>query len=221
MTHDLPLLLKEPPPHHPNLWGKGSRLGEPLTDGVLVQRAGRGDSIAFSELVNRHYRRAMRVAYGLLRTPQDAEHVVQEAFARLHARLPDFQGASAFYTWLYRIVVNLSIDSMRRRRRAVAVAVANNNDPAVVAPEQIPMDAGVQAPRRQLAARLQEAFAQLPEVHQAVLLLRELEGFSYDEIAVTLQVKKGTVMSRLFHARKAMQMRLQAELQDKKAEGNP
>src|SRR6478735_9325450 len=92
------------------------RLSEPLTDGVLVERAARGDAIAFSELVTRHYQRAVQVAYGLLHQRQDAEDVVQEAFARVYTRLPDFAGAAAFYTWLYRIVVNLSIDALRRRR---------------------------------------------------------------------------------------------------------
>ncbi|MBC7792297.1 MAG: sigma-70 family RNA polymerase sigma factor [Clostridia bacterium] len=187
---------------------------EPLTDKVLVQRAARGDEIAFSELVNRHYRRALRVAYGLLKDRHDAEDVLQEAFARVHSRLKDFEGSSAFYTWLYRIVVNLSIDSMRRRRRERRADVDDETmREAMRAGEELwpryrdngPDDT---ADRKGLAAKLEKAFAGLPEIHQAVIMLRELEGFSYEEIAETLGIKKGTVMSRLFHARRGMQHNL-------------
>lgn len=191
-------------------------MSEPLTDQVLVQRATRGDEIAFSELVNRHYRRAMRVAYGLLKDRHDAEDVVQDAFARVHLRLKDFEGTSAFYTWLYRIVVNLSIDTMRRRRRerradvtseAAREALRSAED---LWPRYDSSHPGETAERRELGERLRRAFGDLPEIHQAVILLRELEGFSYEEIAETLNIKKGTVMSRLFHARRSMQSRFLA-----------
>jgi RNA polymerase sigma-70 factor (ECF subfamily) len=190
------------------------RMTEPLTDKVLVQRAARGDEIAFSELVSRHYRRALRVAFGLLKNSQDAEDVLQDAFARVYVRLKDFEGVSAFYTWLYRIVVNLSIDLIRRRRRERRVDV--ESEPAREAlrqgvelwPRLDESHPGAAAERRQLGERLSRAFSDLPEIHQAVLLLRELEGMSYEEIATTLSIKKGTVMSRLFHARKGLQQKL-------------
>ncbi len=196
-------------------------MNEPLSDKVLVQRAARGDEIAFSELVNRHYRRALRVAYGLLRDTHDAEDVLQEAFARVHARLGDFEGASAFYTWLYRIVVNLSIDALRKRRRERRVDLEDESArDALRSGEELwprfdESDPEGSAERKQLGARLNKAFGDLPEIHRAVLLLRELEGLSYEEIASTLQIKKGTVMSRLFHARKSMQARLHKETQKK------
>ena len=91
--------------------------GESVTDMALVARAADGDSIAFSELVNRHYEKSVRTAYGLLKDRQDAEDVAQEAFARVYRKLDTFQGQSAFYTWLYRIVVNLSIDALRKKKR--------------------------------------------------------------------------------------------------------
>ncbi|MBI3178112.1 MAG: sigma-70 family RNA polymerase sigma factor, partial [Deltaproteobacteria bacterium] len=189
---------------------------------ALVDRARRGDAIAFSELVTRHYRRALRVAYGLLKHASDAEDVVQDAFARVHVRLKDFEGTSAFYTWLYRIVVNLCIDTMRRRRREHRVDLENEADRDVLASEEAlwprldQTHPAENAERRELGRQLQGAFADLPEIHQAVLLLRELEGMSYEEIARTLRIKKGTVMSRLFHARKGMQSKLRA-LPDLKA----
>lgn len=199
-------------------------MGEPLTDGVLVQRAGRGDSIAFSELVHRHYRRAMRVAYGLVRSAQDAEDLAQEAFARVHARLPELAGASVFYIWVYRILVNLCIDRARRRRREGAVVAWDMAGPEPGGSHPRLKDTAAPSSRQALpaaqegtASKLREAFAQLPEIYQAVLLLRDLEGFSYDEIAVTLQLKRGTVMSRLFYARKAMQLQLHGASPDKKA----
>ncbi len=184
---------------------------ESLTDQVLVERAQRGDAIAFSELVTRHYRRAVRVAFGLLKNPDDAEDVVQDAFTRVHQRLGDFAGASAFYTWLYRIVVNLSIDALRRRPRERRVDLeAESAREALRSTDELwpryddtqPLES---AERRQLGARLERALGELPEIHQAVILLREIEGMSYEEIAKTLKIKKGTVMSRLFHARRAMQ----------------
>lgn len=187
---------------------------EPLTDKLLVQRAARGDEIAFSELVTRHYRRALRVAYGLLKDRHDAEDVLQDAFARVHARLKDFEGSSAFYTWLYRIVVNLSIDTMRRRRRERRIELEDETARETLrsGDELWPRyrDAGPDdtAERRELGAKLERAFKGLPQIHQAVIVLRELEGFSYEEIAETLGIKKGTVMSRLFHARRGMQMNL-------------
>jgi RNA polymerase sigma-70 factor (ECF subfamily) len=190
---------------------------EPLTDKVLVQRAARGDEIAFSELVNRHYRRALRVAFGLLKDRADAEDVLQEAFARVHSRLKDFEGSSAFYTWLYRIVVNLSIDSMRKRRRERRADVDEETTREAMRsgeelwPRYRDRDPSETTDRKRLAKKLEKAFAGLPEIHQAVIVLRELEGFSYEEIAETLGIKKGTVMSRLFHARRGMQQNLLGE----------
>ncbi|MEL6546587.1 MAG: sigma-70 family RNA polymerase sigma factor [Myxococcota bacterium] len=190
------------------------KMNEPLTDKVLVERAARGDEIAFSELVNRHYKRALRVSFGLLKDRHDAEDVVQDAFARVHKRLKDFEGQSAFYTWLYRIVVNLSIDYMRKRKRERRVDVEDESAREALRggeelwPRYSDSDPGDSMERVQLRQKLQLAFQDLPEIHQAVLMLRELEGFSYEEIATTLNIKKGTVMSRLFHARKAMQTRM-------------
>lgn len=189
-------------------------VSEPLSDANLVERAAKGDGIAFSELVTRHYRRAVRVAFGLMKNRQDAEDVVQEAFARVHKRLGSFAGDSSFYTWLYRIVVNQSIDTLRRKRREKKVdldsedARAAERDGVQMWPRFESSDPGEAAARHELGAKLQHAFDGLPSIHQAVILLRELEGLTYEEIAVTLGIRKGTVMSRLFHARKAMQRSL-------------
>jgi RNA polymerase sigma-70 factor, ECF subfamily len=189
----------------------GHGMTDTLTDQVLVERAKRGDEIAFSELVTRHYRRALRVAYGLLKNNDDAQDVTQDAFARVHARLRSFEGTSAFYTWLYRIVVNLSIDLLRRRRRERRVDLEDEESRDALRsgdglwPRYDDTHPGESAERQELQHQLRRAFKDLPEIHQAVIMLRELEGMSYEEIAATLKIKKGTVMSRLFHARRGMQ----------------
>jgi RNA polymerase sigma-70 factor (ECF subfamily) len=193
------------------------RMTESVTDGALVERAARGDSIAFSELVNRHYKKAVRTAFGLLKDRHDAEDVAQEAFARVYRKLESFQGQSAFYTWLYRIVVNLSIDALRKKKRERRADVDDESAREALRsvddlwPRYDDGDPATAVERSELAGQLRKAFEDLPEIHQAVLLLREVQGFSYEEIAETLDIKKGTVMSRLFHARKAMQTKLSAE----------
>lgn len=181
------------------------------TDEILVQRAARGEEIAFSELVTRYYRRVVRVAYGLLKQQEDAEDIVQIAFARVHRRLADFQGQSAFYTWLYRVVVNASIDLLRKRRREKRTSVADDRakDAHGLGAELWPVfpghDPAAVHRRRELNQQLNTALARLSTIHRAVIVLREVEGQSYEQIAATLDIKRGTVMSRLFNARRALQ----------------
>ncbi|MCK5689849.1 sigma-70 family RNA polymerase sigma factor [Myxococcota bacterium] len=193
-------------------------MSEPLSDVVLVERAAQGDEIAFSELVNRHYQRALRVAYGLMKDQHDAEDIVQDAFAKVYTRLSTFEGNSSFYTWLYRIVVNLSIDTIRKHKRQRRANVdgeeardALRSRTEELWPRYDDSEPHANIERLELSKRLENALGSLPDIHQAVLLLRDVEGFSYEDIAVTLNIKKGTVMSRLFHARKSMQSQLSQE----------
>jgi RNA polymerase sigma-70 factor (ECF subfamily) len=201
-----------------------SKVTETITDLMLVERAVAGDGIAFSELVNRHYEKAVRVSFGMLKDLQDAEDVAQDAFVRVHRKLEGFQGQSAFSTWLYRIVVNLSIDLMRKKKRqrradiddeAARDALRSEQD---LWPRFEEHDPSVSLERRELHKQLNQAFRELPDIHRAVLVLREVQGLSYDEIAAALEIKKGTVMSRLFHARKAMQVQM-ASIQKAEAKG--
>ena len=176
-------------------------MSEPLTDSMLVQRASRGDSIAFSELVNRHYRRAVRVAYGLLRNRRDAEEVVQEAFARVHFRLRDFGSASAFYTWLYRNIVSRCHYLTQQRRKTAWRPPAPIHAAGLWSQDN-------EAER--LGEQLQQAVYPLSETAQAAYFLRELEAFTYDEIAGMLRLSRAAVTQRIFQARKSMQSRLLA-----------
>jgi len=155
------------------------------------------------------------VAFGVLKHRQDALDVVQEAFVKVHKHLGNFQGTSSFYTWLYRIVMNLAIDQLRRRKSGRNVeyddAVLKEGEAAAdegILPRMLDANPRKAVIRRELLARMEAALAELPEYHRQVILLREVEGLSYEEMAEALDVPKGTIMSRLFHARKKMQTAL-------------
>ena len=205
--------LNSAPPAPSN--AKHARVAEAEEDRALVGRARNGDTDAFRRLVERHQRRAFALAVALVRDEADARELVQEAFIRVYRSLEGFEGGSSFYTWLYRIITNLSIDLLRRPGRQAAELDldpqgAPENDaapsPFLSAVEDgDPMDV---IRRREIAARLQSALDELPPYHRAVVILRELEGLSYEEMAQALGVSKGTVMSRLFHARQKLQRAL-------------
>jgi RNA polymerase sigma-70 factor, ECF subfamily len=182
-------------------------------DLTLVKRVRGGDQRAFKLLVERYQRKVYAVALGMLKNREDAMDVSQEAFVKVYKYLDHFKGDSSFYTWLYRITVNVCIDVLRKR--------AGGGGEAVEYDESVPMDLSEanigalgtrlgtnpqkSALRRELAEKIQEALAQVPEKHRAILLLREVEGMSYEDLSRTLEIPKGTVMSRLFHARAKVQ----------------
>lgn len=191
--------------------------GEESTDDrVLVERVQSGDHQAFRLLFDRYHRRAYAVAYGVVKNKQDALDVVQEGFVKVHRHIGKFQGTSSFYTWLYRIIMNLAIDQVRRRKNAKGVEfddrVGRDADEiagdGTLLPRVLDANPGKTVVRRELLEKIQNALEELPEYHRAVILLREIEGLSYEEMAETLGVPKGTIMSRLFHARKKMQAAL-------------
>lgn len=190
------------------------RAREAEEDRALIQQAQRGDSSAFRTLVERHQRRAFGIAVGLVRDENDARELVQEAFLRVYRGLATFEGTSSFFTWLYRIVTNLAIDLMRKPGRKSAeldegrelgddaageFALVSRIDGAD------PLDV---IRRKELARRIEQALAALPPYHRTVIIMREVEGLSYEEMAEAMKVSKGTIMSRLFHARQKMQRSL-------------
>jgi RNA polymerase sigma-70 factor (ECF subfamily) len=194
---------------------KLERAREAEEDRVLIERARAGDMGAFRRLVERHQRRAFAVAFALVRDENDAREIVQEAFLRAFKSLPTFQGGSSFFTWLYRIVTNLSIDLIRtwgrqagdlEESRLDSAEAAEVEPPFVGRPDGAdPLDV---VRRGEIAARLQTALDALPSYHRAVIVMRELDGLSYDEMAQIMGVSKGTIMSRLFHARQKLQRAL-------------
>jgi len=182
-------------------------------DGKLVTRARQGDRDAYRVLVERYQRRVYHLVYSLVRNREDAADLSQEAFVKVFLHLDTFKGDSNFATWLFRIANNLAIDLIRRRGSSAPVEF-EEDAAAIVEGSEIHaagiaahLDANPQRQtlRRELGEKLEEALAQLPEKHRAILLLREVEGLSYEQIAEALEIPPGTVMSRLFHARAKMQ----------------
>jgi RNA polymerase sigma-70 factor (ECF subfamily) len=174
-------------------------------DGEAVAAARAGDHEAFRILVERYQGRAYRLALRVLGDPDAARDAVQDGFLKAYGSLDRFEGRSSFYTWFYRLVFNLCIDMKRRDRSGRHVEWDDE-----VAREVIDDPSAADelaAPAAELArARLREAITAaielLPDDARRTLLLREVDGLSYAEIAESLDIPKGTVMSRLHHARR-------------------
>ena len=206
--------------------GSGPRLGESeqaMTrhndqhavssgDGELVDRARQGDREAFRVLVERYQRKVAALALGMLRNREDALDVVQDTFTKAYQSLDKFKGDSSFYTWIYRIGVNLCIDHQRRESRYVQMGGEADDAGDDVAPpsaEDLERDEPFEIARStEIGSRLLEAINELTPEHRAVILLREVDGLSYEEISQVLDCPKGTVMSRLHYARRQLQTRL-------------
>ena len=176
-----------------------------VNEAAAVEAAQLGNRAAFDWLVRRHQQRALAVALGVLHHKEDARDACQEAFLRAFRGLDRFDGQSQFSTWLHRIVVNICIDKLR-----------NKGSGAVALDDVEPMLAGDDDPLRtvegqELGGRIGAALAQLTANHRTALVLREVQGLSYLEIAAAMKCSVGTVMSRLFHARKKMQALLLGE----------
>ncbi len=183
-----------------------------VDDHELVLAARKGDRDAFRTLFERHHRRAYALAFGVLRHQDDALDVVQDAFIKAHRYLDKFEGNSSFYTWLYRIVMNLAIDHLRKHRRVKPVELdetrIEDGDGDGLLPKILGSNPGRALQDKEIRIRIDKALDELSENHRAVLVMRELEGMSYEEMAEAMDCSKGTIMSRLFHARRNMQKRL-------------
>jgi RNA polymerase sigma-70 factor (ECF subfamily) len=176
----------------------------------LVAAARRGDADAFRDLVKRFQRRAYAVALGMLHDPDDARDICQEAFLKVHRAIATFEGDAQFFTWMYRIVMNLCIDHLRKKRGERIEfddAQANDevDDQSGIAPKRLGFDPHRALADKELRGRIHGALAKLSAAHRAVLVMREVDGLSYQEMADVAGVSIGTIMSRLFHARKKMQ----------------
>ena len=178
-------------------------------DRTIVERCRDGDRDAFRCLVQRYYKKVYAVAFGVVRSADDALDITQETFLKVYRNLDRFHGSSSFYTWLYRIAVNLCIDHLRKEGKHQALDYDDGlqhsePDPGLDGPAIAP--SGPATPLQalqcqELREQIIDAVGKLSVNHRAVLLLRELEGLSYEEISQALECSKGTVMSRLHHAR--------------------
>jgi RNA polymerase sigma-70 factor (ECF subfamily) len=173
-----------------------------------VARLRERDEGALREVVEAFGERITRVVAGLLRDRDAVDDVVQETFVKAYYRIGSFHGDAGLYTWLYRIAVNSAKDHAKRRGRRPAVALDDLPSGAAALPSQgTPALEGLEARERRLAVR--EAVEALPPRFRAVLVLREVEGLRYEEIAEILDISLGTVESRLFRARRRLKARLE------------
>ena len=175
-------------------------------EAALIERCRAGDLGAFEPLVEKYRQRAYRLAYNVLRDPEEAWDVAQDAFIRAFQALPSFRGDSAFYTWLFRIVVNVARDRARQhaaRGRAFGTERVDEKDwDRILVDQGVAPDAN--ATQVEERERIVRALATLSEPHRAIIMLSDLEGLSYREIAEVLNIPMGTVMSRLHNARRRL-----------------
>jgi RNA polymerase sigma-70 factor (ECF subfamily) len=196
--------------------GAGSR-----SDATLIAAVRSGDMRAFRELVERYQRRVYAVAMRYCKNGDDAMDRTQEAFVKAYQNLERFQGTSGFYTWLYRITTNVCLDFLRREKRHSGHADYDDQRDQVSGDDSMPtMGSGPGvAPDRayqnlELGEQMKAALETLSPDHRSILILREVDGLSYDEIAEELDIPRGTVMSRLHHARAKMKEALSGYLEE-------
>ena len=188
-------------------------------DRALVSRYQAGDKTAFDELVGRHSGHAYQVAYGVLGNREDAEEVASDTFIRIQRALPQFRGESEFTTWMYRIALNLARNKYRWNKVRGSQVNVSYNAPLPVndngdderhfdAPDaSLPPDQA--ATLRELEHNLMAELQRLPEVYREALVMRNIQGMSYEEIAEVLDLKLGTVKSRIARAREELRSRLE------------
>lgn len=174
----------------------------------LIRAAQGGDATAFSEIVKRYQRAVYRVAFGLARNASDADDLAQETFVKAYQAIGRFRLGEPMFPWLARIATNQALSLFRRRKRRPETPL----EPLVEAGRQwgVEDDPVEHTAEREQHRHLQEAFDQLKPEHRAVLVLRVVEDLSYDDIAQSLNVPIGTVMSRLSRARAELKVRLAA-----------
>lgn len=176
-------------------------------DPALVERARKGDTMAFEELVARHRDRIYARAYSVVRSEEEAIDLSQEAWVKAWQRLEQFHGDSSFSTWITRITINLCLDHLRRRKRQPTDSLDAMNEEAGGVERFMPpvtVNPTERLERGELRMRIEAAMKELSEAHRTVLVLHEFEEMEYKKIAETMGCSIGTVMSRLFYARRKL-----------------
>jgi RNA polymerase sigma-70 factor (ECF subfamily) len=177
----------------------------------LVKRCQAGQTEAFDELVVRYRTRIFGMIYNMVHNEQDAWDLAQDSFVKAWNSIKRFRGQSSFYTWIYRIVMNVTIDWLRKKQvkgagtefdDAIQLKEIEPASKTVPKPDALPYE---RMERSEIRAQIDNAIAQLSPEHRAVILMKEIEDMQYREIAEALGCSIGTVMSRLFYARKKLQ----------------
>ena len=182
-------------------------------DDVLVRMSQKGGMVAFEELVARHRDKIYARAFSMVRNEDEATDLSQEAWVKAWQRLKQFQGDSSFATWMTRIVINLCLDHLRKAKRQRAESIEQMDDESGGVERQMPVVAtnpseGLE--RAELRKRIDKAMHQLSYEHRTVLILHEFEEMEYKQIAKVMNCSIGTVMSRLFYARRRLASLLQS-----------
>jgi RNA polymerase sigma-70 factor (ECF subfamily) len=182
---------------------------EQVEEIALVARAREGDLNAYDDLIRRYQERIYATIYHMTSNHEDANDLAQESFLKAYQALKSFKGGSSFYTWLYRIAVNKTINFLKQRKNRQHLSLNDldfnaEHDPDLVAlvSEKTPRrDAGL----TELQQKLNEALLKLSEPHRLVVVLHDVQGLSHEEIAKVMECNIGTVRSRLFYARQQLQ----------------
>jgi len=190
----------------------GGGFGESVAqdDIALVRRCQKGDPLAFEQLVIKYRSKVFSMIYGMVQNEQDAWDLAQEGFIKAWRSIHRFKGQASFYTWLYRIVTNVAIDSLRRKGFKKTAEFDDHIAANEVAPGSKTMPTPDPMPhqgleREEIRQRIEQAISKLSPEHRAVIVMKEIEELQYNEIAEALGCSIGTVMSRLFYARKKLQ----------------
>jgi RNA polymerase sigma-70 factor (ECF subfamily) len=181
----------------------------PADEGVLVQRARKGDLEAYDELVQRYQERIYATVYHMTSNHEDANDLAQESFIKAFQALKSFKGGSSFYTWLYRIAVNKTINFLKQRKNRIHLSLNDLDFNAEHDPDLVAFVSD-KTPRREanlseLQEKLNTALMKLSEPHRLVVVLHDVQGLSHEEIAKVMDCNIGTVRSRLFYARQQLQ----------------
>src|SRR5437016_9257752 len=176
---------------------------------VLVERARKGDLAAYDDLVKRYQERIYATIYHMTSNHEDANDLAQEAFIKAFQALKTFKGGSSFYTWVYRIAVNKTINFLKQRKNRTQMSLDDIDFNAEHDPDLVAL-ISEKTPRREinlaeLQEKLNEAMQKLSEPHRLVVTLHDVQGMSHEEIAKIMDCNIGTVRSRLFYARQQLQ----------------
>ncbi|MFC7337001.1 RNA polymerase sigma factor [Haloferula chungangensis] len=182
-------------------------------DGELVARAREGDTQAFDALILKYGDKLYGLIYNMTSNKEDTHDLLQDVFARTYQSLPKFRGQSSFYTWIYQIAVNMTLNFLKKRKRRSGLSLNGFDSALQTDPALVDMDYQANPERQsnlhELQIKLGEAMQHLSEPHRAVVTLFDLQGLPHSEIAKVLKVSEGTVRSRLHYAHQQLQTHLQ------------